>query len=231
MKAEKRLLTVHIQRFQPGDVKPRMQTFQVEASSTNRLVDVLRKIKEEQDDTLTWRSSCEHGICGSDGVNVNGRNTLACQVLVGNLPDAITIKPLPGLKVVKDLVNDQSQLFEKYKLVKPWLIPKADPPAQNQERIQMPAEYELYEPFARCILCFCCSSACPSTKRGDELTPAIIMAGLKQCLDSRDGGLEERRAILQSETGTDRCRTYFECSAACPKEIPVAEAIARAKRL
>ena len=231
MQTAKRTLTIDIQRFLPGvDSAPRMQTFHVDASATDRLVDVLRQIKETQDDSLTWRSSCEHGMCGSDGVNVNGQNMLACQILVGRLPDHIVLRPLPGLPVIKDLVVDHETLFEKYKLVKPWLIPREEPPAPEKEYRQLPEEFEVLEPYARCILCFCCSSACPSTRRGDELSPAIIMAGYRQVVDTRDGAPTERLATIHSETGTPRCRTFWECSASCPKEIPVAEAVARAKR-
>ena len=156
-----RTLTVKIKRYNPEhDEKPHWEEFQVEADGHDRVLDVIQKVKWEQDDTLSLRRSCAHGVCGSDAMRINGSNGLACKILVKNLrSDTLTLEPILGLPVIKDLIVDMKPFFDHYKAVMPFLINDEPPP--TTERIQSPAERARFDDSTKCILCACCTTACP----------------------------------------------------------------------
>jgi len=216
---------VRILRYDPErDVKPHWEAYEVQAEPMDRVLDLLHSIKWEQDGTLTFRRSCAHGVCGSDAMLLNGRNRLACKVRVDQLGKRITIAPLPGLPVVKDLVVDMDGFFEKYRSVQPFLVNDRPPPAR--ERRQSPAERARYDDTTKCILCAACTSSCPSFwAQPAYVGPAAIVNAHRFIFDSRDDGAEERLEILADRDGVWRCRTIFNCTDACPRGINVTQAI------
>jgi succinate dehydrogenase / fumarate reductase, iron-sulfur subunit len=228
--AATRTLQVRIKRYQPeGDAKPRWQDFTVSAEGNDRLLDVLNRIKWQQDGTLTYRRSCAHGVCGSDAMRINGRNRLACKVLVRDLGRHITVEPMLGFPIIRDLVVDMEPFFHKYEKVRPFLI--NDEPAPATERLQSPAERERYDDTTKCILCGACTGSCPSVWANREwVGPASIVNAHRFIFDSRDRGGAERLDILSDRTGVWRCRTIFNCTDACPRGIHVTEAIEDVKR-
>ncbi len=230
-KTVRRTLNVRIRRYNPeADEAPRWQMFQVEADPMDRVLDVLMNIKWYQDETLNLRRSCAHGVCGSDAVRINGANTLACKVLVKNLPsDAITVEPILGLPVIKDLVVDMKPFFDHYKSVMPFLV--NDEPAPTTERLQSPAERARYDDSTKCILCACCTTACPPFW-GDRkyVGPAAIVNAHRFIFDSRDRAAADRLEILNDTEGVWRCRTVFNCTTACPRDIRVIRTIQEVKR-
>ncbi len=224
-------VTLKIFRYNPEtDKKPHYETYQVEAEPTDRVLDLLEKVKGEQDGTLTFRRSCAHGVCGSDAMRINGMNRLACKVLVKDLgTDHITIEPLLGLPTIKDLVVDMEPFFEHYRSVKPFFI-NNDPPPQK-ERLQSPEERARFDDTTKCILCAACTTSCPSFWADNRyLGPAAIVNAHRFIFDSRDQGAAERLEILAQEMGVWRCRTAFSCTEACPREIQITKAIAEVKQ-
>ncbi len=224
-------VTLKIFRYNPEtDKKPHYETYQVEAEPTDRVLDLLEKVKGEQDGTLTFRRSCAHGVCGSDAMRINGMNRLACKVLVKDLgTDHITIEPLLGLPTIKDLVVDMEPFFEHYRSVKPFFI-NNDPPPQK-ERLQSPEERERFDDTTKCILCAACTTSCPSFWADNRyIGPAAIVNAHRFIFDSRDQGAAERLEILAQEMGVWRCRTAFSCTEACPREIQITKAIAEVKQ-
>ncbi len=227
-------VTVKIKRFNPEkDRKPYWQTFEVEADPMDRALDLLNYIKWHLDGTLTFRKSCAHGVCGSDAMKINGENKLACQVLVRNLikgdRGTITFEPLPAAPIIKDLVVDQSEFFEKFRAVKPWLITASPPP--ERERLQSPEEHELIEDATKCILCGACTHSCPSTWADPEyLGPAALLKAYRYVFDSRDEGADERLPVVDSSEGLWKCYTIFNCVEACPKEIDITRWLSALKR-
>jgi succinate dehydrogenase / fumarate reductase, iron-sulfur subunit len=223
--------TFKIQRFIPEqDKRPRYQEFQVELESTDRVLDGLNEIKWRQDGTLTYRRSCAHGVCGSDAMRINGRNRLACKLLIKDLPKHITIEPMLGFTIIKDLVVDLEPFFEKYRSIVPYLINDDAPPAES-ERLQSPEDRVRYDDGTKCILCAACTTSCPPFWANKEFVgPAAIVNAHRFIFDSRDQGAEERLAVLNTRNGVWRCRTVFNCTDACPRDIEITRAIEDVKR-
>ena len=226
-----RKLNVRIKRYDPErDDAPRWVEYRAEADPHDRVLDVIQNIKWYQDDTLALRRSCAHGVCGSDAMRINGRNGLACKILIKNLPDdTLTIEPILGLPVVKDLVVDMKPFFDHYKSVMPFLV--NDDPPPTTERLQSPEERARFDDTTKCILCACCTTACPPFW-GDRkyVGPAAIVNAHRFIFDSRDRGAGDRLEILNDAEGIWRCRTVFNCTSACPREIKVTKAIQEVKR-
>lgn len=222
-------VTLRIKRFNPElDVHSHFEEYQVEAEPTDRVLDALNQIKWYQDGTLTYRRSCAHGICGSDAMRINGRNRLACKMQMKDLGEKITIEPLIGFTVEKDLLVDMEPFFAQYRSIKPYLI--ADEAPSVGERPQSIAERARYDDTSKCILCAACTSACPITwPHTGYVGPAAIVNAHRFIFDSRDQGAGERLHILDSDTGAWRCRTIFNCTEACPRGIKVASAIGEVK--
>jgi succinate dehydrogenase / fumarate reductase iron-sulfur subunit len=225
-----RRVHIKIKRYQPdGNAKSRWQDFVVAVEPNDRLLDALNKIKWEQDGTLTYRRSCAHGVCGSDAMRINGRNRLACKVLMKDLGSHITVEPMLGFPIIRDLVVDMEPFFHKYEKVKPYLI--NDEPAPRTERLQTPEQHERYDDTTKCILCGACTGACPSVWANREwVGPASIVNAHRFIFDSRDRAAEDRLKILSDRNGVWRCRTIFNCTEACPRGIHVTEAIEEVKR-
>ncbi|MGB9639963.1 MAG: succinate dehydrogenase iron-sulfur subunit [Anaerolineales bacterium] len=224
-------LTVKILRYNPEkDKRPRYHTYHVEAEPTDRVLDVLEKIKGYQDGSLTFRRSCAHGICGSDAMRINGMNRLACKTLVKDLKsNKIVIEPLLGLPLIKDLIVDMNPFFEHYQSVKPYLINDEPPPLT--ERLQSPEERERFDDTTKCILCAACTTSCPSFwSNGQYVGPAAIVNAHRFIFDSRDRAAGERLRILSDQFGVYRCHTIFNCTLACPREIQITKAIGEVKR-
>jgi len=217
---------VGILRYDPErDQAPHWESYRVESEPMDRVLDVLHKVKYEQDGTLTFRRSCAHGVCGSDAMLINGRNRLACKIRVEQLgKKRITVAPLPGLPVVKDLVVDMEGFFQKYRSVQPFLVTQM--PEPERERRQSPEQRARYDDTTKCILCAACTSSCPSFwAQGSYVGPAAIVNAHRFIFDSRDEGGDERLEILADRDGVWRCRTIFNCVDACPRGINITRAI------
>jgi succinate dehydrogenase / fumarate reductase iron-sulfur subunit len=225
-------LKLKIFRFDPGkDEKPRYQTFSLEAQPTDRLLDCLNRIRWEQDPTLSFRMSCAHGICGSDGMRINGICGLPCQKLVKDFQEEVLLEPMPVFKVIKDLVVDLDAFFEKYNSIKPYLITKTSPP--DGEWKQSPEKQTLVEAAIRCILCACCTASCPINQKEETkgyVGPAALVRAFRYLFDSRDEASEERIALLDHKDGAWGCQTLWKCTEVCPKKIPVTKQIGQIKR-
>lgn len=223
-------VTLRIQRYNPEvDEDLHFEEYEVPAEPADRVLDLLHWIKWNLDGTLTFRRSCAHGICGSDAMVINGRNRLACAMLVKDLPEYSTVEPLRGFNVLKDLVVDMEPFFASYRRMLPWLINSQQPPLR--ERRQTPKERERYDDTTKCILCAACTGGCPVYWPNDEfIGPAAIVNAHRFIFDSRDEGARERLSILDDTNGVWRCRTTFNCTAACPRGIKVTKAIQEVKR-
>ena len=220
-----------IQRFDPETQdKPVWGTYVADVEDSARVLDALHYVKWYIDGTLALRRSCGHGICGSDAMVINGVNRLACKVLCRSLDQPITVEPIRGLKVEKDLIVDMEPFFAGYRAVQPWLVPDDTDPG-GRERLQSPAERARYDDTTKCILCAACTTSCPIFW-GDEtyVGPAAIVNAHRFIFDSRDAGDRERLEILSAREGAFRCRTTFNCTEACPRGIKVTEAIQEVKR-
>ena len=226
-------VTVRVRRFDPEeDSKPFWQDFEVSAYATDRILDLLHKIKWEQDGSLTFRRSCGHGICGSDAVRINGRNRLACKTLVKDLnaDKPITVEAIKGLPLEKDLVVDMKPFFAAYREVKPFLIPAGHEP--TRERIQTVEQRARFDDTTKCILCAACTTSCPVFWNDEQyFGPAAIVNAHRFIFDSRDAGAAERLDIVNDAEGVWRCRTAFNCTEACPRGIEVTKAIQEVKRV
>jgi succinate dehydrogenase / fumarate reductase iron-sulfur subunit len=216
---------LRIMRFDPErDESPHEERYTVRLEPMDRVLDLILRVKEEQDGSLTVRRSCAHGVCGSDALLINGRNRLACKLRAAELGRVIRIAPLPGLPLIKDLVVDMDGFFGKYRSVQPYLI-AADPSGPG-ERLQSPAERERYDDTTKCILCAACTSSCPSFwAQPSYVGPAAIVTAHRFIFDSRDEGADERLELLADENGVWRCRTTFNCVDACPRGINITKAI------
>jgi succinate dehydrogenase / fumarate reductase iron-sulfur subunit len=226
--------TFRIQRYNPeADAAPHFVDYTLDnCEPTMRILDVLHEIKWKQDGTLTFRRSCAHGMCGSDGMKINGRNGLACSLLLKNinLKKIVTIEPLPSLPIIKDLVVDTSTFFQKYELVKPYLITKS--PNPERERLQSNENAELLFEAAKCIQCGSCSSSCPSLWGNDAyLGPAAMLKAFRFVFDTRDEGAAERLDIVDTPDGLWRCHTIFNCVEVCPKEINITWHLSQLKKM
>ncbi len=223
-------ITVRVKRFDPEvDKRPRWQEFKLEARPTDRVLDVLHEIKWEQEGSLAFRRSCAHGICGSDAMLINGTNRLACKVLVQDLGSTITVEPIRGLPVLKDLIVDMEPFFDSYRSVLPYFI--NDDPAPTTERLQSPEDREIFDATTKCILCAACTTSCPVFwTNGRYVGPAAIVNAHRFIFDSRDQGATARLQALNGINGLWRCRTAYNCTEACPRDIPVTQAIEEVKR-
>jgi succinate dehydrogenase / fumarate reductase iron-sulfur subunit len=226
--------TFRIYRWNPDDGKnPRMDVYTVDMDHCGPMVlDALIKIKNEIDPTLTFRRSCREGICGSCAMNIDGTNTLACLKPIEDIKADVRINPLPHMPVIKDLVPDLSQAYAQLRSIDPWL--KSDtPPPPDGERLQSKAEREKLDGMWECILCFCCSTSCPSYWwNGDRyLGPAVLLAAYRWIADSRDERTGERLDALEDPFKLYRCHTIMNCTQTCPKGLNPAKAISKIKTL
>jgi succinate dehydrogenase / fumarate reductase iron-sulfur subunit len=225
-------ITMRVFRYNPesGQTKPRYDTFTLDADPSDRILDLLEKIKAYHDSSLSFRRSCAHGVCGSDAMRINGHNALACKTLVGDLgTNKITVEPLLGLKVIKDFIVDMEPFFESYRSVMPYMV-STERPADGKEHLQSIEERERFDDTTKCILCAACTTSCPSFWANDKYVgPAAIVNAHRFIFDSRDEAGQERLNILNEQNGVWRCRTAFNCTEACPRDIHVTKAIAEVK--
>ena len=229
-----RVKAFKIYRWDPdtGD-NPRTDTYELDLDKTGPMVlDALIRIKNEVDPTLTFRRSCREGICGSCSMNIDGLNTLACLKPIDEVQGEIRINPLPHMPVVKDLVPDLSQVYAQYRSIEPWLKSETPPPP-DEERRQSKEERAKMDGMWECILCFCCSTACPSYWwNGDRfLGPAILLQAYRWIADSRDEATGERLDNLEDPFRLYRCHTIMNCTRTCPKGLNPAAAIGKIKQL
>ncbi|OIK04986.1 succinate dehydrogenase iron-sulfur subunit [Streptomyces monashensis] len=226
-------VTFRIRRFNPEvSAESTWEDFQLEIDPKERVLDGLHKIKWDVDGTLTFRRSCAHGICGSDAMRINGKNRLACKTLIKDInPEKpITVEPIKGLTVLKDLVVDMEPFFQAYRDVMPFLVTK-DTNEPTRERLQSAEDRERFDDTTKCILCAACTSSCPVFwNDGQYFGPAAIVNAHRFIFDSRDEAGEQRLEILNDRDGVWRCRTTFNCTDACPRGIEVTKAIQEVKR-
>ncbi len=221
-----------IYRYDPDqDPSPRMQTYDLEIEQGDRmLLDVLIKLKAI-DPSLSFRRSCREGVCGSDAMNINGKNGLACITNMRSLPNTVVLKPLPGLPVIRDLFVDMTGFFKQYHSIRPWLVNEDPPP--EVERLQSPEARDELNGLYECILCACCSSACPSYWWNPDkyVGPAGLLQAYRFLVDSRDQASGERLDNLQDPYRLFRCRTILNCTDVCPKGLNPALAIGKIKEM
>jgi|Deesub1362B_J571_1020462.scaffolds.fasta_scaffold00236_40 succinate dehydrogenase / fumarate reductase iron-sulfur subunit len=223
--------TFRIRRFNPEkDTESHWEEYTVEMESMERVLDGLIRIKETQDGSLTFRRSCAHGICGSCAMKINGKNALACQSLIKEMPETITIEPLQAFPVIKDLVVDMEPFFEKNEEVLPYLINDEPPP--ERERLQSPEEQQRVLESITCIMCGSCTSSCPVFWSDPKyLGPSALLKAYRFIFDSRDRAQDERLKRILHEHGLWRCHSIYNCVEVCPKEIDITSHIIRLKRL
>ncbi|GGC65796.1 succinate dehydrogenase iron-sulfur subunit [Hoyosella rhizosphaerae] len=230
------MVTLKIRRFNPEDPDAQgFQEFEVPALPSDRLLNLLHYVKWYLDGSLTFRRSCAHGICGSDAMRINGVNRLACKILMKDLlpkngkPITVTVEPIRGLPVEKDLIVDMEPFFDAFRAVKPFLMTEGQEP--TRERIQSQEDRARFDDTTKCILCACCTTSCPVFwSDGTYFGPAAIVNAHRFIFDSRDEGAAERLEILNDKDGVWRCRTTFNCTDACPRGIQVTKAIQEVKR-
>ncbi|WP_298282767.1 succinate dehydrogenase iron-sulfur subunit [Acidocella sp.] len=230
----KRVKAFKVYRWNPDDGKnPVMDTYEIDLDKCGPMVlDAIVKIKNEVDSTLTFRRSCREGICGSCAMNIDGANTLACLKPIEEVKGDVTIHPLPHMPVVKDLVPDLSQPYAQYRSIEPWLQAETAPPP-DAERLQSKEERAELDGLWECILCFCCSTSCPSYWwNGDRyLGPAVLMAAYRWIADSRDEATGKRLDALEDPFKLYRCHTIMNCTQTCPKGLNPAKAIGKVKQM
>ncbi len=212
---------------------PRIDTYEIDLDACGPMVlDALIKIKNEVDATLTFRRSCREGVCGSCAMNVDGTNTLACIKAIDEIGGDVKIYPLPHLPVVKDLVPDLSQMQAQYAAIEPWLKTETPPPPDT-ERLQSPEERAKLDGLWECILCFCCTTSCPSYWWNADryLGPAVLLQADRWISDSRDEHTGERLDQLEDPFRLYRCHTIMNCTNTCPKGLNPAKSIANIKKL
>jgi len=222
-----------IYRYDPEkDVRPRMQEVTVQLHAHDKmLLDALMRIKADVDDSLSFRRSCREGVCGSDAMNINGRNGLACITNLRELAQPIVLRPLPGLPVVRDLIVDMTDFFRQYHSIKPYLINTAPPP--EKERPQSPAQRDELDGLYECILCACCSTSCPSFWWNPDkfVGPAGLLQAYRFIADSRDEATSERLDNLMDPYRLFRCHTIMNCVDVCPKGLNPTRAIGKIKEM
>ena len=224
-------VTLKVFRYNPEkDKKPHYDTFTLEAEPTDRVLDLLEQAKGYEDGTLTFRRSCAHGVCGSDAMRINGKNRLACKTLVQDLGTTkIKVEPILGLPVLKDMVVDMEPFFDHYRSVMPYFI--NDDPPPTAERLQSPEDRERFDDTTKCILCGACTTSCPSFWANEQYVgPAAIVNAHRFIFDTRDKGAAQRLQILDDQFGVYRCRTIYNCTLACPREIQITKAIGEVKK-
>lgn len=229
-----RKLNLSIYRYNPEvDAKPYMRDYEIDipAKSDPMLLTLLERIKAEQDESLSYRRSCREGVCGSDGMNINGKNGLACVTALSHLKtDKIVVRPLPGFPVVRDLVVDMSQFYQQYERIEPYL--QNDSVAPAQERLQSPSERAQLDGLYECILCACCTSSCPSFWWNPDkfVGPAGLLQAQRFLSDSRDTATVHRLNKLQDPFSVFRCRTIMNCTNVCPKGLNPSKAISEIRQ-
>ena len=221
-----------IYRYNPEvDEKPYMQNYDIELKpSTVMVLDALQQIKSELDETLAFRRSCREGVCGSDGMNINGKNGLACVTHISSLKEPISLRPFPGMPVVRDLIVDMTQFFAQYEKAEPYLQNKE--PAPVKERLQSPSDRAKLDGLYECILCGCCSSACPSYWWNPDkfLGPAALMQSARFIVDSRDTETRARLQKLDDAYSVFRCRSIMNCVEVCPKGLNPTQVIGEIRK-
>lgn len=224
--------TFEVYRYDPDkDQAPYMQTYQLELDGSERmLLDALIKLKK-QDESLSFRRSCREGICGSDGMNINGKNGLACLINLRTLPKKIVLRPLPGLPVIRDLVVDMNMFYAQYEKVQPYLVNEM--PAPPTERLQSPEDREKLDGLYECILCACCSTSCPSFWWNPDkfLGPSALIQAYRFLADSRDTATAERLGRLDDPFSIFRCRGIMNCVSVCPKGLNPTRAIGHIRNM
>jgi succinate dehydrogenase / fumarate reductase, iron-sulfur subunit len=228
-------VTLKVYRFNPEtDKEPRYDTFNMEAEPTDRVLDCLNRIRWQLDSTLSFRMSCAHGICGSDGLTINGESALACQKLIKDYDytKEILIEPLKYFDVVKDLIVNFAPFFERIKAITPQAHQSTAVDRAEKERIQSPAERNQFDDALKCILCGCCYGACPVMIGEDRefIGPAAILREQRYLFDCRTPNALERMQIIQKPHGVWGCKSYYKCTVVCPKKIKVTEAILKTKK-
>jgi len=226
------MIALSVFRYDPeqGD-KPTMQAYQVPMTRPGmKLLDALNYIKWELDGSLTYRRSCGEGVCGSDGLNINGVNGLACITPITGLKQPIHVRPLPSMQVIRDLVVDMDHFFDQYRQIQPWL--KTETPTPEHERLQTPEQRAELDGSYECIMCGCCTTSCPSWWwNGDRfLGPAALLQANRWIVDSRDEAMGERLDQLEDSFRLYRCHQIMNCMEACPKELNPTAAIDNIKR-
>lgn len=228
--ADTRKITLSLYRYNPEvDDKPYMKDYIIEVAkkSDPMLLTILERLKAEQDPTFSFRRSCREGVCGSDAMNINGSNGLACITAISTLKsDKIVVRPLPGFPVIRDLAVDLSQFYQQYERVEPYLQNNSgEPPAQ--ERLQSPEERSKLDGLYECILCACCTSSCPSFWWNPEkfVGPAGLLQARRFLADSRDTATLSRLDKLQDPFSVFRCRSIMNCASVCPKGLNPTKAI------
>ncbi len=229
-------VTLRVRRFNPEkDEKPYWAEYELnDVEPTDRVLDLLHHVKWYIDGTLSLRRSCAHGVCGSDAMRINGANHLACKSLVKDFTKGgqgqvkIQVEPILGLRVIKDLIVDMEPFMEHYRSVMPYFVNDGEEP--ERERLQSQDDRERFDEGTKCILCAACTTSCPSFwANGTYVGPAAIVQAHRFIFDSRDTAAHERLAVLSEPNGAWRCRTVFNCTSACPREIPVTKLIAEVK--
>ncbi len=231
---DSRTLHLSIYRYNPEvDEKPYMQHYELDVPLENdpMLLTLLERVKAEQDPTLSFRRSCREGVCGSDGMNINGANGLACVTsLAAMKTNRIVIRPLTGFPVIRDLIVDMSVFYEQYERIKPYLQNDTAPP--TRERLQSPEDRAKLDGLYECILCACCTSSCPSSWWNPEkfVGPAGLLQARRFLADSRDTATESRLEDLQDPFSVFRCRSIMNCASVCPKGLNPTEAIGEIRK-
>ena len=227
-----RVMTFAIYRYDPEkDTKPYMQDYALDVSQIKgkMLLNAIEAIRETHPD-IGLRRSCGEGVCGSDGMNINGTNGLACITQLKNLPDRVVLRPLPGFPVIRDLIVDMEQFYTQYKKVKPYLQNNQDPP--QKERLQSIKDRAKLDGLYECILCACCSASCPSYWWNPDkfIGPAGLLGAYRFIADSRDTSTHVRLDALKDPYSVFRCRTIMDCASVCPKHLNPTEAISKIRR-
>jgi succinate dehydrogenase / fumarate reductase iron-sulfur subunit len=228
-------IVLRIRRFDPQkDRLPFDADYALEVQPTDRILDALIRVKEEQDGTLCFRRSCAHGVCGSDAMIIAGKERLACKTLVQEVASeegaVVTVQPLRWLPVQRDLMVDQESFFQKFRSVKPFLV--NDDPVESRERIQSQEQRSAFDETTSCILCGACYSSCPVLENKPlYVGPAALVQAARFVFDSRDRGLSQRLDVLDSPDGVWACDNHFNCTRVCPREIKITKNINAIKRL
>jgi succinate dehydrogenase / fumarate reductase iron-sulfur subunit len=228
-----RVKTFAVYRYDPDSARnPRLDRFEVDLADCGPMVlDALFWIKNKVDSTLTFRRSCREGVCGSCAMNLDGTNWLACTRFISDLGTPATIYPLANMRVIKDLVLDMTHLFAQYELIEPWLHSKT--PTPEKERLQSKGDRRQLDGYYECILCFCCTSGCPSHWWNGErfLGPAALLNAWRWLTDTRDEAKEERLDVVEDPFRLYRCHTILNCTRTCPKGLNPGKAIADIKKM
>ncbi len=228
-------MKVKVYRYNPEtDLQPKFQSYDVDLGGKDLMVLEVLSLIKEQDPTVSYRRSCREGVCGSDGMNINGQNGLACITSVSSVVkpgEELVLRPLPGLPVVRDLVVDMKLFFKQYEKIKPFLINDSEPPAK--ERLQSPEDRDKLDGLYECILCACCTTSCPSYWWNPDkfVGPAGLLQAYRFLADTRDTAARERLAELQDPFSVYRCRGIMNCVRVCPKGLNPTKAIGHIKTM